>query len=97
LVVRLVLYCNDKIVVVVFEPKAIALLLVPLPSLKNDGFVTMVAKLKGLTQEFTHTYIHEKSDCTAADGSSVEVIESNFKKHGKLGEGEAHKGDIGNS
>jgi hypothetical protein len=27
----------------------------------------MVAKLKGLTQ-FT-PYIHEKSDCTAADGS----------------------------
>jgi hypothetical protein len=25
-----------------------------------------------------------------------EVIESNFQEHGKLGEGEAHKGDIGN-
>jgi hypothetical protein len=58
--------------------------------IENDGFVTMVAKLKGLTPGVHAIHIHEKSDCTAADGSSREVIESNFQE--KLGEGEAHKG-----
>jgi Cu-Zn family superoxide dismutase len=56
----------------------------------------MVAKLKGLTPGVHAIHIHEKSDCTAADGSSGRSLNPTFKKHGKLGEGEAHKGDIGN-
>jgi Cu-Zn family superoxide dismutase len=57
--------------------------------------VTFVAKLAGLNQEFIH--IHEKSDCSAADGSSAGGHwNPTFKKHGKWGVGEYHKGDIGN-
>jgi Cu-Zn family superoxide dismutase len=48
---------NDKILVVVFEPKAIALLLVLLPL--KMMVVTMVAKLKGLTPGVHAIHIHE--------------------------------------
>jgi hypothetical protein len=37
---------NDKILVVVFEPKAIALLLVPLPSLKMMVLLPWLQNLK---------------------------------------------------
>ena len=57
----------------------------------------MVAKLSGLKPGIHAIHIHEKSDCSAADGSSAGGHwNPTFKKHGKLGEGEAHKGDIGN-
>ena len=64
---------------------------------EKDGKVTLVAKLSGLKPGIHAIHIHEKSDCSAADGSSAGGHwNPTFKKHGKLGEGEAHKGDIGN-
>jgi Cu-Zn family superoxide dismutase len=64
---------------------------------EKDGKVTMVAKLSGLKPGIHAIHIHEKSDCSAADGSSAGGHwNPTFKKHGKLGEGESHKGDIGN-
>ena len=64
---------------------------------EKNGTVTFVAKLAGLTPGVHAIHIHEKSDCSAADGSSAGGHwNPTFKKHGKLGEGEAHKGDIGN-
>jgi Cu-Zn family superoxide dismutase len=57
--------------------------------------VTFVAKLAGLKPGVHAIHIHEKSDCSAADGSSAGG-HSTFKKHGKWGVGEYHKGDIGN-
>ena len=88
---------NDKVLVVVFEPKSNSTVIGTATFIENDGFVTMVAKLKGLTPGVHAIHIHEKSDCTAADGSSAGGHwNPTFKKHGKLGEGEAHKGDIGN-
>jgi Cu-Zn family superoxide dismutase len=52
-------------------------------------------KLTGLQQVYIR-YIHEKSDYSAADGSSAGGHWNPFKKHGKWGVGEYHKGDIGN-
>ena len=55
------------------------------------------AKLSGLQPGVHAIHIHEKSDCSAADGSSAGGHwNPTFKKHGKWAEGEYHKGDIGN-
>lgn len=61
------------------------------------GKVTMEAKLSGLKPGVHAIHIHEKADCSAADGSSAGGHwNPTFKKHGKWGEGEYHRGDIGN-
>lgn len=64
---------------------------------EKKGKVTFVAKLAGLTPGVHAIHIHEKSDCSAADGSSAGGHwNPTFKKHGKWGVEEHHKGDIGN-
>lgn len=64
---------------------------------EKKGQVTFVAKLAGLKPGVHAIHIHEKSDCSAADGSSAGGHwNPTFKKHGKWGVGEYHKGDIGN-
>ena len=64
---------------------------------EKNGQVTITANFTGLKPGIHAIHIHEKSDYTAADGSSAGGHwNPTFKKHGKLGEGEAHKGDIGN-
>ncbi len=64
---------------------------------EKNGQVTITANFTGLKPGIHAIHIHEKSDCSAADGSSAGGHwNPTFKKHGKLGEGEAHKGDIGN-
>ncbi|WP_394759104.1 superoxide dismutase family protein [Flavobacterium sp.] len=65
--------------------------------IEKNGTVTMVANLSGLTPGEHAIHIHEKSDCSAADGSSAGGHwNPTFKKHGKWGSAEHHKGDIGN-
>lgn len=64
---------------------------------EKNGKVTFVAKISGLQPGVHAIHIHEKSDCSAADGSSAGGHwNPTFKKHGKWGQGEHHKGDIGN-
>lgn len=64
---------------------------------EKNGKVTFVAKISGLQPGVHAIHIHEKSDCSAADGSSAGGHwNPTFKKHGKWGEAEHHKGDIGN-
>jgi Cu-Zn family superoxide dismutase len=64
---------------------------------EKKGKVTFVAKIAGLQPGIHAIHIHEKSDCSAADGSSAGGHwNPTFKKHGKWGVGEYHKGDIGN-
>lgn len=64
---------------------------------EKKGIVTFEAKLSGLKPGIHAIHIHEKSDCSAADGSSAGGHwNPTYKKHGKWGEGECHKGDIGN-
>lgn len=65
--------------------------------IETNGKVTFEAKLSGLQPGVHAIHIHEKSDCSAADGSSAGGHwNPTFKKHGKWAEGEYHKGDIGN-
>jgi Cu-Zn family superoxide dismutase len=64
---------------------------------EKNGKVTFTAKIAGLQPGVHAIHIHEKSDCSAADGSSAGGHwNPTFKKHGKWGEAEHHKGDIGN-
>lgn len=64
---------------------------------EKDGEVVLTAKLSGLKPGEHAIHIHEKADCSAADASSAGGHwNPTFKKHGKWGVGEYHKGDIGN-
>lgn len=82
---------------VTFEPKSNSTVRGTGTFKENDGKVTFIGNFKGLTPGIHAIHIHEKSDCSALDGSSAGGHwNPTFKKHGKLGEGEAHKGDIGN-
>lgn len=64
---------------------------------EKDGKVTFTATISGLTPGVHAIHIHEKSDCSAADATSTGGHwNPTFKKHGKWGVGEYHKGDIGN-
>lgn len=64
---------------------------------EKKGVVTFNAQLSGLKPGPHAIHIHEKSDCSAADASSAGGHwNPTFKKHGKWGVGEYHKGDIGN-
>ena len=64
---------------------------------EKKGEVIFEAKISGLKPGSHAIHIHEKSDCTAADGSSAGGHwNPTFKKHGKWGVDEYHKGDIGN-
>lgn len=65
--------------------------------IEKNGKVTFNANLHGLTPGTHAIHLHEKSDCTAADGNSAGGHwNPTFKQHGKWGVGEYHKGDIGN-
>lgn len=65
--------------------------------IEKKGEVTFTANLSGLKPGPHAIHIHEKSDCSAADASSAGGHwNPTFKKHGKWGVGEYHKGDIGN-
>lgn len=64
---------------------------------EKNGNVIFTAKMSGLSPGIHAIHIHEKSDCSAADGSSAGGHwNPTFKKHGKWGDLEYHKGDIGN-
>jgi Cu-Zn family superoxide dismutase len=64
---------------------------------EKKGQVTFVAHVTGLTPGVHAIHIHEKSDCSAPDGTSAGGHwNPTFKKHGKWGVEEHHKGDIGN-
>ncbi len=65
--------------------------------IEKNGKVTFEASLSGLKPGIHAIHIHEKSDCSSPDGSSAGGHwNPTFKKHGKWGVGEYHKGDIGN-
>ncbi len=65
---------------------------------EENGNVTMVAHLNGLEEGEHAIHIHEKADCSSADGKSTGGHwNPTFKAHGKWGSEEGyHKGDIGN-
>lgn len=65
---------------------------------EENGTVIMKATLSGLTEGEHAIHIHEKADCSSADGKSTGGHwNPTFQPHGKWGdEAGYHKGDIGN-
>jgi len=65
---------------------------------EENGTVVMKAHLTGLTEGEHAIHIHEKADCSSADGTSTGGHwNPTFQPHGKWGAQEGyHKGDIGN-
>lgn len=65
---------------------------------EEDGKVTMVADLSGMTRGEHAIHLHEKADCSSDDGTSTGGHWNPTKQpHGKWGSAEGyHKGDIGN-
>lgn len=65
---------------------------------EKDGKVTMIATFSGLTEGEHAIHIHEKADCSSADGKSTGGHwNPTFQPHAKWGAEEGyHKGDIGN-
>jgi len=63
-----------------------------------DGKVTMVAVFEGLTEGTHAIHLHEKADCSSADGKSTGGHwNPTNEPHGKWGDAKGyHKGDIGN-
>ncbi len=66
--------------------------------IEENGEVTMKATITGLPEGEHAIHIHEKADCSAADGSSAGGHwNPTYEQHGKWGDPEGyHKGDIGN-
>jgi Cu-Zn family superoxide dismutase len=88
---------NENELTITMEPKSGSNVTGTATFTEKNGEVTLVAKLTGLTPGIHAIHIHEKSDCSAADGTSTGGHwNPTFKKHGKFGVGEYHKGDIGN-
>ncbi len=66
---------------------------------ENNGTVKMQGEFSGLNPEGTHAiHLHEKADCSAADGSSAGGHwNPSDEKHGKWDAADGfHLGDIGN-
>ncbi|WP_298758676.1 superoxide dismutase family protein [uncultured Psychroserpens sp.] len=65
---------------------------------QEQGVVTMIAALNGLTEGEHAIHIHEKADCSSDDGkSSGGHWNPTGQPHGKWGDETGyHKGDIGN-
>lgn len=91
---------NDDETVVKFmlEPKSDTDVKGEVTFTEDDGEVSMVAVLSGLTEGEHAIHIHQTADCTAADGSSAGGHwNPTNEPHGKWGASEGyHKGDIGN-
>jgi len=65
---------------------------------EKDGTVSMIAMLSGLSEGEHAIHIHDKADCSSADGKSTGGHwNPTGTPHGKWGADEGyHKGDIGN-
>ncbi len=86
-----------NVVTITLEPKSGSNVNGTATFTERDGEVVLEAKLSGLTPGTHAIHIHEKSDCSSADAASAGGHwNPTFKKHGKFGVGEYHKGDIGN-
>lgn len=65
---------------------------------QEDGIVTMIAVVGGLTEGTHAIHIHEKADCSSEDGKSTGGHwNPTNEPHGKWGSATGyHRGDIGN-
>lgn len=83
---------------VALEPKSGSNVSGSITFTQENGSVTMVATMEGLTEGTHAIHIHEKSDCSSPDGTSAGGHwNPTNQPHGKWGAPEGyHKGDIGN-
>ncbi len=88
---------KENSLTILLEPKSNSTVAGTAKFTEINGEVTLSAKISGLKPGVHAIHIHEKSDCSAADGTSTGGHwNPTFKKHGQFGIGEYHKGDIGN-
>tara|TARA_R110000796_G_scaffold47977_5_gene115133 strand:+ start:95857 stop:96444 length:588 start_codon:yes stop_codon:yes gene_type:complete len=80
------------------EPKSDSNVKGEVSFIEENGTVSMNANLSGLTPGEHAIHIHEKADCSSADGKSTgSHWNPTFAPHGKWGSTEGyHRGDIGN-
>lgn len=80
------------------EPKSDSSVKGKVAFVEEDGEVLMMASLSGLSEGEHAIHIHEKADCSSADGKSTGGHwNPTAQPHGKWGDTEGyHKGDIGN-
>ncbi len=80
------------------EPKSDSKVAGEVEFTEKDGKVVMKASFSGLTPGEHAIHIHEKADCSAADGTSTGGHwNPTSEPHGKWGASEGyHRGDIGN-
>lgn len=87
-----------KTITVMMEPKSDSNVKGEVVFTQEDGKVKMEGNFTGLKPGNHAIHLHEKSDCSAADGSSAGGHwNPTHEKHGKWGDSDGyHKGDIGN-
>ncbi|MBC2839379.1 superoxide dismutase family protein [Robiginitalea sp. SC105] len=89
---------SEEVVKFSMEPKSESGVQGDVTFTEKDGQVMMHAEFTGLTPGDHAIHIHEKADCTAADGTSAGGHwNPTGQPHGKWGDDAGyHKGDIGN-
>lgn len=89
---------NAEVITFNLEPKSGSSVSGTVTFTQENGSVTMVAEMEGLTEGMHAIHIHEKSDCSSPDGKSTGGHwNPTSEPHGKWGAEEGfHKGDIGN-
>ena len=88
---------NSNVLSIALTPKSSSTVSGTATFVEKNGEVAFEAKLTGLKPGVHAIHIHEKADCSAADATSTGGHwNPTFKKHGKWGDTEYHKGDIGN-
>ncbi|WP_241507234.1 superoxide dismutase family protein [Aquimarina sediminis] len=89
---------DTKTIAFALEPKSDSKVSGKVTFIESEGMVNMVAELNGLSEGEHAIHIHEKADCSSADGKSTGGHwNPTMEAHGKWGAKEGyHKGDIGN-
>ncbi|WP_378184850.1 superoxide dismutase family protein [Aquimarina sp. W85] len=89
---------SEKILEIVLEPKSETDVKGTVQFTETEGIVSMEARISGLTEGQHAIHLHEKADCSSADGKSTGGHwNPTAEPHGKWGaETGYHKGDIGN-
>ena len=89
---------ETKTITLALEPKSGSNVSGKITFTESEGTVNMIAELSGLSKGEHAIHIHEKADCTSADGKSTGGHwNPTMEPHGRWGAKEGyHKGDIGN-
>ncbi|TYP72758.1 superoxide dismutase family protein [Aquimarina intermedia] len=89
---------EEKILEITLEPKSESDVKGTVRFTEAEGIVSMEAKITGLSEGQHAIHLHEKADCSSADGKSTGGHwNPTAEPHGKWGaESGYHKGDIGN-